>query len=338
MELHAFDEAQKSWIKRLFLRSGIESRCSVLAGDNPQEQRARLRAFYPRVKGPHDRGPGTLQRMERYAIEAPLLAERSARSALETSQIDPSRITHLITASCTGFFAPGLDSALIEKLHLPRTVRRIHVGFMGCHAAFNALAAARDIAAASSDARVLVCSVELCSLHLAYGDDPGKLVANSLFADGSASAIVGQSGEDEAGLVLDDFSSCLMEGCADAMTWKIGDHGFEMTLSAGVPEHIRTQLGPWCKNWLAHNDLEVGDIRGWAIHPGGPKILTSVADALALDHHELRYSRNILARYGNMSSATVLFILQKMAADISGPIVAIGLGPGLMAEGMLINR
>jgi predicted naringenin-chalcone synthase len=108
-----------------------------------------------------------------------------------------------------------------------------------------------------------------------------------------------------------------------------------MTLSAGVPEIIRSQLAPWCKSWLAQHDLQVSDIRGWAIHPGGPKILTAVAEALSLVPNDLRFSRDVLARFGNMSSATVLFILQKMAAEIAGPIVAIGLGPGLVAEGML---
>jgi predicted naringenin-chalcone synthase len=113
--------------------------------------------------------------MARYAVEAPILAEKSARNALEDAQIEPERITHLVTASCTGFFSPGLDAALIERLNLSRSMRRIHLGFMGCHAAFNALAAARDAAAADPDARVLVCCVELCSLHFAYGVDPASL-------------------------------------------------------------------------------------------------------------------------------------------------------------------
>lgn len=277
--------------------------------------------------------------MARYAVEAPPLAERSARLALHNAGLAPDEITHLITASCTGFFAPGLDAALIERLKLPPTVRRLHVGFMGCHAAFNVLGAARDAAAADADARVLVCCVELCSLHLAYGADPGKLVANSLFADGSASVIVGRCAEGDCGdWQLRDFSSCLLPDSRDAMTWNIGDHGFEMTLSAGVPGIIRRQLSPWCQSWLLSQGLEVSDIRGWAIHPGGPKILTAVADALSLDPNELRFSRDILARYGNMSSATVLFILQQMAAEVSGPVVGIGLGPGLMVEGMLLRR
>ena len=209
---------------------------------------------------------------------------------------------------------------------------------MGCHAAFNALTAARDAAAANPDARVLVCCIELCSLHFAYGVDPGKLVANALFADGAASAVVGRaSGDQDGSWQLDDFSSCLLADCGDAMTWNIGDHGFEMTLSAGVPEIIRRQLLPWCKTWLARQELDLSDIAGWAIHPGGPKILSATAEALALGPQDLRFSRDVLARHGNMSSTTVLYILRQMAGKVSGPCVAIGLGPGLVAEGMLLN-
>jgi predicted naringenin-chalcone synthase len=338
LQLGCFNPEHRSWIKRLFLRSGIETRCSVLATAEGDQLR-KPREFYPPAKDPSDRGPTTAQRMARYAAEAPALAERAARNALENAALDPERITHLVTASCTGFFAPGLDSALIERLDLPPTVRRIHVGFMGCHAAFNALAAARDTAAADPDARILVCCVELCSLHFAYGIDPGRLVANALFADGAAAAVVGRAATDgDAAWQLNDFSSCLLADSADAMTWNIGDHGFEMTLSPGVPEVIRRQLAPWCKSWLAAHDLEISDIAGWAIHPGGPKILTAIEDALNLAPEDLRFSRGILARHGNMSSTTVLFILRQMVQSISGPCVAIGLGPGLMAEGMLLSR
>jgi predicted naringenin-chalcone synthase len=339
LKLGCFDDTQKSWIKRLFLRSGIETRCSVLADDQIEDQLAGAQQFYPHAKDASDRGPTTATRMHRYAVEAPRLAVRSANDALQNAGVSPSEITHIITASCTGFFAPGLDASLIQQLNLSKNVRRIHVGFMGCHAAFNALAAASDAAATDPQARVLVCCVELCSLHLAYGTDPGKLVANSLFADGSASIIVAQpTGGNTNGLQIESFSSCLLDDCKDAMKWNIGDHGFEMVLSAGVPEMIRRQLSPWCRQWLSQHDLEISHIQGWAIHPGGPKILTAVAEALKLDPQALRFSRNILARFGNMSSATVPFILQQIATQITGPIVAIGLGPGLMAEGLLLNH
>lgn len=337
MDLGCHGPEQRAWLKRLSLRSGIKSRGSVLARDGDDQLEA-PRKFYPPATGPNDRGPTTAARMERYAREAPVLALQAAAAALEDAQVDPGQITHLITASCTGFFSPGLDATLIEKLSLPREVQRLHVGFMGCHAAFNALAAARD-AAANPNAKVLVCCVELCSLHLAYGTDPGKLVANALFADGAAAAVIGRiSDGGEGAWHLDDFSSYLIPDSPDAMTWTIGDHGFEMTLAAGVPAIIRRHLGSWCESWLARRDLNISDIAGWAIHPGGPKILAAVGEALELEPEDLRFSQAVLARHGNMSSATILFILRQMAGEVSGPCVAIGLGPGLMAEGMLLNR
>jgi predicted naringenin-chalcone synthase len=342
---------QQAWLKRVYRQTGIQSRGSVLVREGDHSY-AEPRRFYPPSKGPDDRGPTTAARMALYAERAPKLALQAATRALENSNTSASKITHLITASCTGFYAPGVDAALIENLGLSRTVRRIHVGFMGCHAAFNALAAARD-SATTRGARILVTCVELCSLNWAYGSDPGKIVANALFADGAAAAVVGAppaaptkapgactGGNFERNITwtLQDFSSYLIPNSHDAMTWNLGDHGFEMTLSPGVPEHIRSHLRPWCEPWLAENDLKLTDIAAWAIHPGGPKILAAVAEALNLEADALRFSKKILSTHGNMSSATILFILKEMADEITGPVVAIGLGPGLMAEGMLLHR
>lgn len=325
--------AQKAWLERVYLRCGIQRRGTVLA-DIPA-----LRAFYPTGAT-----PGTAARMERYASEAPILGEQAAGGALAEAQIPARSITHLITVSCTGFFAPGLDAALIGRLGLSRSVRRLHVGFMGCHGAFNALGVARDAILADPKAKVLICSVELCTLHLAYGWNADKLVANAIFADGASAAVLGRlsTHADIAGgeqWRLDDVSSVLLPDCTGAMTWTIGDHGFEMTLSPNVPALIGGHLRPWCEAWLARHDLQISDIVGWAIHPGGPKVLTAIAEALGLEEPALRFSRQILAEQGNMSSATVLFILQRMAGEIGGgPCVAIGLGPGLVAEGMLLRR
>jgi predicted naringenin-chalcone synthase len=337
IELARPGSEQQAWLSRVFLRSGIEERSVVLAGgENPLDS---LRRFYPRAAGAEDRGPTTAVRMARYAVEAPPLAAAAASRALIDSKTEPAAITHLITASCTGFFAPGLDACLIGQLRLLPNVHRLHVGFMGCHAAFNALAAARDAVLADPAAKVLVCCVELCSLHMAYGWEPDKLVANALFADGAAAVVVGKATAGPSnGWRLRDTSSFLLPDSLGAMTWRIGDHGFEMTLSQAVPTLVRRHLRGWCQTWLARHDLQLTDIAGWAIHPGGPKILSAVAHALDLPPQALRHSRRVLAHHGNMSSATVLFILEQMAEEIpAGPCVAIGLGPGLMAEGMLLR-
>jgi predicted naringenin-chalcone synthase len=350
-ELCQPNSSQQAWLTRLFRGSNIQTRGTVLAKPEcasgtptPQQSVDAIQAFYPASTGPTDGGPTTLSRMARYAAEAPALAIAAAERALTESRLGQSPvaaadISHLFTASCTGFMAPGLDSALIESLGLSPEIRRVHVGFMGCHAAFNTLAAARDVVRADSAAKVLVCCVELCTLHFAYGWDPGKLVANALFADGAAAAVVGQSElDDSAAWRLADTASLLMPNCADAMTWRIGNHGFEMTLSPGIPSLIRAHLRPWIESWLARHDLKITDVAGWAIHPGGPKVLDAVADALTLPPEALVHSREILLHHGNMSSATVLFILRRMMQEsLGGPCVAIGLGPGLIAEAMLFN-
>jgi predicted naringenin-chalcone synthase len=287
--------------------------------------------------------------MARYAAEAPGLAELAARGALGDARVEAADISDLVTVSCTGFFAPGLDVALIGRLGLRPDVRRVHIGFMGCHAAFNALAAARSIVGARPEARVLVVCAELCTLHFAYGWDPEKLVANALFADGAAACVIeGDRGEDgAAGSVasgggrwrLMESASLLLGGSREAMTWKIGDFGFEMTLSAALPGLIGEHVGGWCERWLGDAGVAAGEVERWAIHPGGPRILSAVRDAVGLGSEALVASEEILRRQGNMSSATVLFVLKHLLGrtQVGDRCVAVGFGPGLMAEGMLLE-
>jgi predicted naringenin-chalcone synthase len=313
---------------------------------------ARLEAFYAQPTGPDDRGPTTAQRMSQYALHAPALAHTAGSRALEDAAIAPADVTHLITASCTGFFAPGLDVALIKSLGLSTDVGRLHVGFMGCHAAFNAIAAARAISASDPDACVLVVCVELCSLHFSYGWDPGRLIANALFADGAAGAVVSQKEKLQqiqtvarpgARWSVQSLSSRLLPDSSQAMTWVIGDHGFEMTLASNVPTLIADHLGQWCQGWLGQAGLDIKSVGSWAVHPGGPKVLSAINDALSLPVDALTASRDVLARQGNMSSATILFILEEIRQNhkhqnkTDNTVACIGLGPGLMAEGMLLT-
>lgn len=332
-------DGQRAWLQRVFSRAGVDTRGSALMGPGGI---ADIQQFYAAPRDPADRGPTTATRMARYALEAPPLAQRAATAALADAAVTPAEITHLITASCTGFFAPGLDVALIQRLGLSPAVQRLHVGFMGCHAGFNALAAARDIALAHPAACVLVCSVELSTLHFAYGWNPEKLVANALFADGSSACVVGSAGADSpapAPWRLLQTASLLLPDSADAMTWNIGDHGFAMTLSAALPALIKSHLRPWCESWLAREGLALSDITHWAIHPGGPKIIAAAAESLDLPDSATAPSYALLARQGNMSSATLLFLLQEIVTPTAAPgyCVAIGFGPGLMAEGLLLE-
>jgi predicted naringenin-chalcone synthase len=293
--------------------------------------------FFQPVESEHDLGPTTLARMEQFEKEAPVLAGAAAGKALEASALEPEEITHIVTVSCTGFFAPGLDSRLIDLLGLHPTVERTHVGFMGCHGSLNGMRVGLSFAGSNPEAKILVSSVELCTLHMSYEWDPDTLVANSLFGDGAA-ALVG-TGDDQGDPVswrLTASGTCRLPNSDDAMSWRIGDHGFRMTLSASVPDIIHAHLRDWLKHWLEGSGLTLDEVETWAVHPGGPRILTSVAEALDLAPEENVISKEVLSNYGNMSSATILFILERLREqNAPRPCVALAFGPGLVAEAAL---
>ena len=224
---------------------------------------------------PGDHGPTTHQRMQIYVKEAPALALAAAQRALAESGLSADAITHLVTVSCTGFRAPGVDIALIKELGLSPTVERTHVGFMGCHGALNGLRVARALAAAEPGSAVLLCAVELCSLHYHYGWDPKRVVANALFADGAA-AVVGVAEERRDCWSVAANGARLFPDCEYAMTWDVGDHGFDMTLSTKVPNLIEANLRGWLETWLARHGLALADVASWAVHPGGPRVLSAV--------------------------------------------------------------
>ncbi len=344
-ELHAtfclVDAKRARTLRALYRRSGVRTRRSVVlrSSDGPLEDR---QDFYPRAEHEDDPGPSTSARMAAYEEHAPALALRAARSALERAATPSAAVTHLVTVSCTGFVAPGVEMALLDGLGLPPSVERTHVGFMGCHGALNGLRVARSFVEADAAAVPLVCAVELCSLHFAYGWDPEMLVANALFADGAA-ALVGCSSErapwgrpTSASWRVAASGTVRMSDSAEAMSWRVGDHGFRMTLSADVPERIEAELRPWLCAWLSERGLAPTDIATWAVHPGGPRILTSVESALGLAPEANETARAILAERGNMSSPTILFILERLrAAGAELPCVALAFGPGLAVEATL---
>ena len=324
-------------IPALYRRARVKKRHSVLLESANGEPFSR-QSFYSRAKASDDRGPTTLARMERYEAEAPPLAVAAARRALVDSDLDPATITHSVTVSCTGFHAPGIDSALIKELGLDRTVQRTHVGFMGCHGALNGLRVASSFVEANPEARVLVSAVELCTLHFQYGWDSEKIVANSLFADG-AGAVVGVAADEEPSgdaWLAKANGTLLMPGSDDAMTWRIGDHGFHMTLSPRVPDLILGHVAEWLEGWLNEYDLSIDAVATWAVHPGGPRILAAFGEAIGIENGVMAVSREVLAGYGNMSSATVLFILERLRQrGAERPCVAVGFGPGMVIETLL---
>ena len=321
----------------LYRGTRIKTRYSVVT-ESAGEGRV---PFFPPPITVEDRGPGTAQRMQRYEQEVVPMALRACREAFADSRVDAGAITHVIVVTCTGFFAPGLDIALIQSLNLRPNVQRLQVGFMGCHGALNGLQAARDILNANSDACVLLCAAELCSLHMQYGHQDGSAVANALFADGAAAAILGR-GSDSASTLggIAAVGSLVVPESRDAMSWRIGDHGFEMTLSSRIPDLIERHVPQWMDNWLGSAGLKVGEIAAWAVHPGGPRILDAVEKSLNLPCPMLKVSREILGDHGNMSSPTVLFILDRLrqtAGKMPLPCVMLGFGPGLTIEAVLLR-
>jgi predicted naringenin-chalcone synthase len=334
----AEDDEQRQMLGKLYQHTEIETRHVVFQADKVRTVMKGGRAesaFAP--QGPGDRGPGTAQRMERYNREALPLALEACRRALAESGLRPSEITHLVTVSCTGFGAPGVDVGLIKGLGLKPTTVRTHVGFMGCHGAINGLRTAAGYTGSDPGARVLMCCVELSSVHFYYGWNPKRMVGNALFADGSA-AVVGTPPGGADGWRVAATGSCLFPDSEHAMSWHIGDHGFDMTLSTKVPNLIQENLRPWVEQWLGENGLTIREVASWAVHPGGPKILASVEECLGLPKGITDVSRSVLSGHGNMSSPTVLFILNELRkAKAPRPCVALGFGPGLVAEGAIFK-
>jgi len=333
--------------------------------------------------------PGTRVRNELYIVEATKLFVEAGRKALQACPgVEAADITHVVTVSCTGFFAPGPDYMLVRELGLSPATQRYHLGFMGCYAAMPALRTAKQFVEADPDAVVLVVSAELCSLHLRTSNDPDTIVASSLFSDGAAAGIVSARAPQpgEKALNLDLFETVITPVGEGDMAWKIGDEGFEMVLSTYVPhiidEHIESALAPLIARDAALGSLVTDDglgftaltaalrsdgaaeseawepaagggvatlvapspsdaIAHWAIHPGGRSILDKTEAKLGLNEAQLRASRETLRVHGNMSSATVLFVMRAILDEPTSAdgerLCAMAFGPGLTVESALMT-
>ncbi len=324
-------EKQSRLLATIYRKSSIKRRHTVLL-----DQDDGTTPFYDSADASGGNGPGTGLRMDRYAAEAVSLAIRASQNALRDARFQAGTITHLITVSCTGFFSPGLDRELIESLQLSRCVSRTNIGFMGCHAALNAMQVALAIANARQDATILLCATELCSLHFQRGWNTDNVLPNALFADGSA-AVVGTRADRPGTWTCQATGSYLLPDSNADMTWRIGDHGFRMTLSRRVPTLIAENLKPWLEQWLAGQNLKIADIGSWAVHPGGPGILDAVSAGLNLTAQALDVSRQVLADCGNMSSPTILFIIDRLKTQQAPlPCVMLAFGPGLAIEATLL--
>ena len=337
VELAGSSAGQTSTVQALYRRAGVRKRHSALITSSTNGRPA-TQSFFPVAVNADDRGPTTGDRMRCYEDVALDLATSAARTAFFDGDTAPGEIDHLVTVSCTGFSAPGVDVGLIENLGLNRGVSRTHVGFMGCHGALNGLRVAAALSKAASKSKVLLCCVELCSLHHQYAANAQQLVANALFSDGAAAMVGFDTDSTDAPWRLADQFSYVLPETADLMAWRIGDNGFDMRLSPRVPSVIQEMLRPWLCGQLSRHGLEIADVRGWAIHPGGPRILTACAVSLELEPACLEPSQQVLADYGNMSSPTVLFILNQLRERGEClPCVVMAFGPGLTIEAALIT-
>lgn len=333
------DRERPRALAAIYRQTRIRSRGSVLLDDPGRHGFAQ--SFFPPATADAPGGPSTATRMRRYATEAAPLALRAARRAIEAAAIPPSAITHLVTCSCTGFSSPGFDIEVIRSLGIAASVSRTHLGFMGCHGAFNAMRVASAFAESDPRSVPLVVCVELCSLHFQYGSSSDVVVANSIFADGAA-AFVGAAASG-GGHPPGDWTLCrqwsaLIPDSHHEMGWMIGDHGFEMSLSAAVPATVGRHLPGIVDAACAEAGLERRAIAAWGVHPGGPRLLSGVEDALGLPAAALAASRGVLAEHGNMSSGTILFILERLRREgVRGPCMAMAFGPGLTVELALLS-
>lgn len=277
--------------------------------------------------------PSTAQRMKAFQQFAPQLA-RYALLKLALSDDERQSITHVIVTCCTGLYAPGLDYEAIEILGLNPSVERTFIGFMGCYAAINALKAARHIVRSEPDAKVLLLSLELCSLHMQETQDLEQLLAFTVFADGCAAYLVTAQ---PSGFAIDSFLAVNLSGTGDLITWRIGEQGFDMHLSGKVPGKLRSGLADAGTRITQGRDFSSIDL--WAVHPGGRTILDATEQGLSLPAEALADSRNILLNYGNMSSASVMFVLQRlMQRAVPGQLgCAMSFGPGVTAETMMFH-
>ncbi|MFP4644341.1 MAG: type III polyketide synthase [Spirochaetales bacterium] len=338
-----YNETDRAFLDRIYPSSAIGTRHSVI---EDWEREPADFTFFSQTEDMLPE-PTLRQRNDIFASEAHRIATEAAQNAFgECPGVGPSDITHVITVSCTGFTAPGLDYQVIRALDLNPKVDRFHLGFMGCFAAYPALKMADSFVRSDPNARVLVICLELCSLHFQFKQDRETMVANSLFADGAAAAIVGAADRDDdpgTGYRMDGFASELLDDSQSAMAWTIGDVAFDMKLSVYVPKIVQKNIAAIVDRLSASVERTRDDINAWAVHPGGRAVLERVCRGLDLNEEDLWASFDVLHDYGNMSSPTILFVLKHLLEDDSrgvatgSSVFSAAFGPGLTVESAFLT-
>ena len=323
------NEENERKLKAVFRLSGIKSRYSVLsdyAFKDPKDW-----TFYSK-EGLANTG----DRMGVYQKEALPLVEKALNPILEKHE--PSSFTHLITVSCTGMFAPGLDIQMVKKWGMRPNIERTSIQFMGCFAAINALKTANHICRSNPDANVLIVCIELCTLHFQSEFNEDNLLANTLFGDGAACVVVNSESINSL-YSIDGFESVIDDNSEEEMAWNIGNTGFEMKLTSYVPNIIQEKIRKLTDLLMVRFGKQLSDIKHFAIHPGGKRILEAVEKGLGLTKEQNKAAYEVLGKYGNMSSPTVLFVLNKLQAEVKkgDQVLSFAFGPGLTMESMLLK-
>lgn len=330
---HGLDSSESRKLGFVYRKSGIRQRFSALKDFN-QEDPGKF-AFFPN-NHTLEPFPGTASRMQVFRKEAPVLANLAIQRCLVKADVLPEKVSHLILVSCTGMYAPGVEMDIIQAMGFSNNIERYAIHFMGCYAAFNAIKLADRICRSEAESNVLVVGVELCTIHFQKEYNEDNVIANALFGDGAAAVLIKSSSLE--GLAIKQYqSNILIEGESE-MAWSIGDFGFEMKLSKYIPELLSNGIREFRKN--LETKFGISQIRQFAIHPGGKQILRKIEAAFGIGEEQNFHAHRVLEKFGNMSSVTILFVLAAILDDpgIHGEILAMGFGPGLTLETLLLEK
>lgn len=329
------DEYNQRKLKALYRTTKIAQRHSVLTDYGKPSSEYQ---FYPQSPD-LEPFPTISQRMIAYQVFALPLCLKAIGNL--NQDIPQKGITHIITVSCTGMYAPGLDIEIIAALNLDTTIQRTAINFMGCYGAFNGLKMADTICKANPEAKVLVVCVELCTLHFQKKMDEDFLLSNALFADGAAAVLIESKGQEKSLELRSFFCDLYFEGKQD-MAWKVADFGFEMTLTSYIPKLVKSGIKSLIDRLLVNSGITNKEIDLYAMHPGGKAILEAIEISLEITKDDNKYAYEILRDYGNMSSCTVLFVLNEILknttdSDKGNNILSCAFGPGLTLESMILR-
>lgn len=332
------NRAEQRILKTIYRESGVDYRHSVLEDFIKKNDAL---TFFP--NNPDDLFPSTEIRMKIYKENALTLALSAINDCFSSlTHFNKEDITHLITVSCTGMFAPGLDVELVQHLGLTQSLQRTAINFMGCYGLFNGLKVAQAICKGDKTAKVLLVSVEICTIHFQKKFNLDNLIASTIFADGAGALLIEGNPSQNRYLTFQAFYCDILAKSQEEMTWDIGNHGFDIRLSSYVPHLIEKGIAEFFNKLLKRKALTFDNIHHFAIHPGAKKILEACEHSLKISPEDNRYSYEILRNYGNMSSATIAFVLKKLwqsmqQIDHQKNIFCCAFGPGLTLESMLLN-